>query len=758
MLVTSYEGLSKNLQSIKKKRFVYFIIDEAHKIKNDQTRFSDESRQVLSAHRLLLTGTPLSNNSAELWSLLNFIMPNVFDTKDLFDQLFSKKPREDTENEIPREELVQAIHRIISPFMLRRLKHDTTIKLIPKKEIHIYCPMSALQKTCYKRLFFEKGRGDKIAMNNLIVQLRKASIHPYLFQEYWPEGEPITKDIVRHSGKFVVLDKMLDKFVVREKSKLLIFSQFTSVLDVLQDYLSFKGMAAYRLDGGTPVNDRNKYMEQFNDEHNETRVFILSTRAGGLGINLTAAHIVIMMDSDWNPQMDLQAMDRVHRMGQLKDVYVYRLVTRDSVEEKIIERQVVKMKIDFLLLEKGRHKKKQGEDYKFSLNKLADEELKDLAYFGVSNVLKVGDDDDLEGLDLEKMLEEGEKNLENIQRVMENKVREFGEKALEFKFENNYRAFLEMNGKDECLKALSYDQLQAAFRDGEMRKEERRVMERYLENMKYFLDNVPLPEAFHFYQDPVQLVYLRAMKFRMNYVLQNRLKMKSEYKMTQSQEEELDRLEASGFGHWSYNDFANFVHYSGKYGRLEIESINNHIITKSAEEVFRYACRFWSRANELEEGLEIINSIEWGEYKLFKKREIARLVSKDLEDCPHFTSIVFSSEIERNLKSSGRDDYSPLFDKFILFEVSRRGENAWESITEDVKKEPMLVHDWYACTRESSDIRKRYDLVLRKYSDQFEFKLKRPVLSCEISPYDFRGEYMKKMRGSSMGEEESRCL
>ena len=242
--------------------------------------------------------------------------------------------------------------------MLRRLKHDTTIDLKPKREVHVYCPMSDMQRTLIRKLLFSKREDGKSTLNNLIMQLRKAAIHPYLFPEWDTEPDELGRHIAINSGKFLILDQMLDKFVTREKKKILVFSQFTSALNILEDLLAYKGVLCYRLDGQTPVISRNKFMEEFNSEGNQVRVFILSTRTGGLGINLAAASIVIILDSDWNPQMDLQAMDRAHRMGQKQDVTVYRLITRDSVEEKIIERQVIKLKYDFLLLEKARHRKK----------------------------------------------------------------------------------------------------------------------------------------------------------------------------------------------------------------------------------------------------------------------------------------------------------------------------------------------------------------------------------------------------------------
>lgn len=635
VLITSYEGLTKNLYMLEPRRFVYFILDEAHKIKNDQTQFSAITRKVPSEYRLLLTGTPLSNNTAELWSLLNFVMPNIFDTKSIIEDLFSKKTElENMDDAISQTELVESIHRIIRPFMLRRLKQDTNIVLKPKKEVHVYCPMSQMQRELYKDIVMAKREGDRHSLSNIIMQLRKASIHPYLFPYLDTEAEAIGNHLVNNSGKFVILDKMLEKFVLKEDKKVLIFSQFTAVLDILEDFLSLRQIPCYRLDGQTPVDDRNAFMRSFNSDQPGAKVFILSTRAGGLGVNLTAASIVIILDSDWNPQMDLQAMDRAHRIGQTKDVFVYRLVTKDSIEEKIIERQVMKLKFDFILLEKGRTVRRKQKNYVFSLNKLGEDEIKDLAYFGVSNILKVeGDEDELAKIDIEKLLQDGEKNAEKLDKVLEQKIVEFGEKALEFRTEHNYMQFVNKFGEEDQKKKLTLADIQEAYMDGERRKREREDRLLIAQNLEAFKRSVPRPEPWQFYKDPETLHLLRAKQERLFFCQRVDLKAKDEYKMTKEERKTLEDLEKSGFGHWKKSEFDLFVVYSGKYGRLNIEDVSNHFITKSTDEVYRYACVFWHRLNELgEEGLAVLRYIEKREYKIYVRNTICTKVAVVLPD------------------------------------------------------------------------------------------------------------------------------
>lgn len=384
MVITSYEGLDKCLNSLLRINFQVFVIDEAHKLKNDESVFFDIVKRVRTNYRLLLTGTPLSNKITELWALLNFIMPDEFSDRGLFENFF-----ELNQSGKEGEEKIRQIHRVMEPFMLRRLKHDTSLNLPPKKEIYVYCPMSKLQKTIYQDCvtgLIQKTMTQS-KTNNLFANLRKCAIHPYLFPEYDTIDEEFGEHLFKVSGKFTILDKMIKKFI-NEKQKILIFSQFTSVLNILEDCLVTRKVNYLRLDGTTDNIERNEAMQKFNAKNYEYPVFMLSTRAGGLGITLVSANIVIFLDSDWNPQMDMQAMDRAHRIGQTSPVFVYRLITKHTIEEKIIEKQALKLKMDYLIIERGRKINQSAkENLDFDLTKLNATELKDLAYFGANQIL-----------------------------------------------------------------------------------------------------------------------------------------------------------------------------------------------------------------------------------------------------------------------------------------------------------------------------------------------------------------------------------
>ncbi|KFM63248.1 SWI/SNF-related matrix-associated actin-dependent regulator of chromatin subfamily A member 5, partial [Stegodyphus mimosarum] len=317
--ITSYEMIIREKSTLKKFNWRYIVIDEAHRIKNEKSKLSEIVREFKSTNRLLLTGTPLQNNLHELWALLNFLLPDVFNSSEDFDAWFN------TNNCLGDTSLVERLHAVLRPFLLRRLKSEVEKKLPPKKEIKIYVGLSKMQREWYTKVLMKDidvvngaGKVDKMRLLNILMQLRKCCNHPYLFDGAEP-GPPYTTDehLVYNCGKIVILDKLLPK-LQEQGSRVLIFSQMTRMLDILEDYVIWRGFKYCRLDGQTPHEDRERQINDFNKPNSDKFIFMLSTRAGGLGINLATADIVILFDSDWNPQVDLQAMDRAHRIGQTK--------------------------------------------------------------------------------------------------------------------------------------------------------------------------------------------------------------------------------------------------------------------------------------------------------------------------------------------------------------------------------------------------------------------------------------------------------
>jgi SWI/SNF-related matrix-associated actin-dependent regulator of chromatin subfamily A member 5 len=322
--ITSYEMILREKSHLKKFSWEYIIIDEAHRIKNEESSLAQMVRVFNSRSRLLITGTPLQNNLHELWALLNFLLPDVFGDSAAFDDWFSQQNGD-------QDAVVQQLHKVLRPFLLRRVKADVEKSLLPKKEINLYVGMSDMQVQWYKKILEKDidavngGAGtkeSKTRLLNIVMQLRKCCNHPYLFEGAEP-GPPYTTDehLVTNAAKMVMLDKLL-KRMKAQGSRVLIFSQMSRVLDIMEDYSVMRGYQYCRIDGSTAHEDRIQAIDDYNKEGSEKFLFLLTTRAGGLGINLTSADIVVLFDSDWNPQADLQAMDRAHRIGQTKQASI----------------------------------------------------------------------------------------------------------------------------------------------------------------------------------------------------------------------------------------------------------------------------------------------------------------------------------------------------------------------------------------------------------------------------------------------------
>lgn len=482
VVVTSYEICMNDKKFLAPYQWRYIVVDEGHRLKNMNCKLIQELMTYQSANRLLITGTPLQNNMSELWSLLHFLLPEVFNDLDSFESWFDfssvleDKTDADTKAQRQRNKLVGKMHAILKPFLLRRMKTDVESNLPPKREYILYAPLTAEQKDLYREIISgtsrnyleEKAverieaksrtaslkrkandssrstpskslkssrastpgsttstrRGRKAArtsykdvtdqefdaklrrlengndeheatsndsspissadeehltrsanlalakkeisakkLQNPIMQARLACNSPHSF--YWP-WQPSTAEeetsgnfpqpdesLVQASGKLLLLDTLLPR-LLSLNHKVLIFSQFKSTLDILATYCGLRDWGVCRIDGSIPQAERHAQITSFNSPDSDQRVFLLSTRAGGQGINLTAADTVILFDSDWNPQQDLQAMDRAHRIGQTRPVIVYRFATRGTVEEMLLGKAEGKRRLEKLVIQKGK--------------------------------------------------------------------------------------------------------------------------------------------------------------------------------------------------------------------------------------------------------------------------------------------------------------------------------------------------------------------------------------------------------------------
>ena len=483
VVCTSYEICMNDRKFLANYKWRYIIVDEGHRLKNMNCKLIKELLTYNSANRLLITGTPLQNNIAELWSLLHFLLPEVFNDLDSFESWFDfssvleDKTNSDGKAAKRKNNLVSTMHAILKPFLLRRVKTDVESSLPKKREYILYAPLTAEQKDLYreilsgtsrdylegkaveriearsrtaslKRKANDSGRntpaksvkpsrdstpasiasatgssrrGRKAAptsykditdrefnsklrrlengdedttpdnqstisissdeqeeisrvqnlkmakkeiankkLQNPIMQARLACNSPHNF--YWPwqpsdgtETLDVDESLVTASGKMLLLDRLLPR-LFSLGHKVLIFSQFKTTLDIIQSYASeLRSWPCCRIDGSISQSERSEQIKAFNTDK-DFKLFLLSTRAGGQGINLVAADTVILFDSDWNPQQDLQAMDRAHRIGQTRPVIVYRFATRGTVEETLLLKADGKRKLEKLVIQKGKFK------------------------------------------------------------------------------------------------------------------------------------------------------------------------------------------------------------------------------------------------------------------------------------------------------------------------------------------------------------------------------------------------------------------
>ena len=372
-VITTFEYIIKERAILSKVKWVHMIIDEGHRMKNAQSKLSLTLNTFYhSDYRLILTGTPLQNNLPELWALLNFVLPKIFNSAKSFDEWFNT-PFANTGGqdkiELSEEEtllIIRRLHKVLRPFLLRRLKKDVEKELPDKVEKVIKCKMSALQHAMYqqmlkhKQLFIGDQKKNKLVglrgFNNQLMQLKKICNHPFVFEEVEDHINP-TRDtnmnIWRVAGKFELLERILPKLKA-SRHRVLIFFQMTQIMDIMEDFLRYIDIKYLRLDGHTRSDERGELLKLFNDPNSEYFCFILSTRAGGLGLNLQTADTVIIFDTDWNPHQDLQAQDRAHRIGQKNEVRIIRLITTNSVEEVILERAYKKLDIDGKVIQAGK--------------------------------------------------------------------------------------------------------------------------------------------------------------------------------------------------------------------------------------------------------------------------------------------------------------------------------------------------------------------------------------------------------------------
>ncbi|KAM3346680.1 hypothetical protein ACQJBY_020948 [Aegilops geniculata] len=707
--VTSFEMAIKEKNALKRFSWRYIIIDEAHRIKNENSLLSKTMRLFSTNYRLLITGTPLQNNLHELWSLLNFLLPEIFSSADTFDEWFQITGEND------QQEVVQQLHKVLRPFLLRRLKSDVEKGLPPKKEIILKVGMSQMQKQYYRGLLQKdleviNAGGERKRLLNIAMQLRKCCNHPYLFQGAEP-GPPYTTGdhLIETAGKMVLLDKLLPKLKGRD-SRVLIFSQMTRLLDILEDYLIFRGYQFCRIDGSTGGQDRDASIDAFNKPGSEKFVFLLSTRAGGLGINLATADVVILYDSDWNPQADLQAQDRAHRIGQKKEVQVFRFCTEYTIEEKVIERAYKKLALDALVIQQGRLSGQK------TVNK---DDLLQMVRYGAEMVFS-SKDSTITDEDVDRIIAKGEET----KAALDAKMKKFTEDAIKFKMDDTAELY-DFDGDKEENEA-DFKKIVAENLVVELPRRER--IRNYNES-EYFkqalrqaapakpkelwIPKMPTLHDFQFFNSQ-RLNELYEKEVR-HLVQTNQKKDTIDGEdedqvepFTAEELEEKQRLLEAGFATWTKRDFNTFIRACEKYGRNDIKGISSEMEGKTEEEVQRYAEVFKERYMELSDYERIIKNIERGEARITRKDEIMTAIGKKLDRYKNPWL-----ELKVQYGTNKGKFYNEECDRFMLCMAHKLGYGKWDELRSAFRKSPLFRFDWFVKARSAQELARRCDTLVR---------------------------------------------
>ena len=331
-IITSYDYLKRDLPLYEKIKFHFMIVDEAQAIKNYQTKNSESVKMINAISHFALTGTPIENSLADLWSIFDYCLPGYLKSYEVF--------KNDYEVEIVRNQnnaMLERLNRQIAPFILRRTKSEVLRELPPKFEQILYVQMSEEQEMVYnatlnqarEKIIQTKGE-NKMYIFSMLTRLRQICCHPRLYlQDY--SGDSAKGNLIKE----VIYD------AIHANHRVLIFSQFTSMLDILDESLKHYGISRFKLTGSTPTEERLKLVDEFNANPN-IKVFLISLKAGGTGLNLVGADTVIHYDPWWNISAENQASDRVHRIGQKNNVQIIKMITKDSIEEKILNLQLQK--------------------------------------------------------------------------------------------------------------------------------------------------------------------------------------------------------------------------------------------------------------------------------------------------------------------------------------------------------------------------------------------------------------------------------
>ncbi|XP_023561516.1 SWI/SNF-related matrix-associated actin-dependent regulator of chromatin subfamily A member 5 [Octodon degus] len=636
----------------------------------------------------------------------------------------------DTNNCLGDQKLVERLHMVLRPFLLRRIKADVEKSLPPKKEVKIYVGLSKMQREWYTRILMKDidilnsaGKMDKMRLLNILMQLRKCCNHPYLFDGAEP-GPPYTTDmhLVTNSGKMVVLDKLLPK-LKEQGSRVLIFSQMTRVLDILEDYCMWRNYEYCRLDGQTPHDERQDSINAYNEPNSTKFVFMLSTRAGGLGINLATADVVILYDSDWNPQVDLQAMDRAHRIGQTKTVRVFRFITDNTVEERIVERAEMKLRLDSIVIQQGRLVDQ-------NLNKIGKDEMLQMIRHGATHVF-ASKESEITDEDIDGILERGAKKTaemnEKLSKMGESSLRNFtmDTESSVYNFEGeDYRekqkiAFTEWIEPPKRERKANYA-VDAYFREAlrvsepKAPKAPRPPKQPNVQDFQFFP-----PRLFELLEKEI-LYYRKTIGYKVprspdlpnaaQAQKEEQLKIDEAEPLNDEELEEKEKLLTQGFTNWNKRDFNQFIKANEKWGRDDIENIAREVEGKTPEEVIEYSAVFWERCNELQDIEKIMAQIERGEARIQRRISIKKALDTKIGryKAPfHQLRISYGTNKGKN--------YTEEEDRFLICMLHKLGfdkENVYDELRQCIRNSPQFRFDWFLKSRTAMELQRRCNTLI----------------------------------------------
>lgn len=738
-VVTSYEVVNKEKGHLTKFSWRYLIIDEAHRIKNENSLLSQVVRLFTTQARLLITGTPLQNNLHELWALLNFLLPDVFSSSDVFEKWFSSveaaEGDEAAVNAAKQKEIVGQLHAVLRPFLIRRLKNEVEHSLPPKKETVLFTKLSEMQLGLYRNLLKKdidaingKG-GDRVRLLNILMQLRKCVNHPYLFDGLEDRSlDPFGDHLIKNCAKLGLLDRLLPRLKDGDH-RVLIFSQMTRILDILEDYCTMRQYNFCRIDGGTDGEWRDEQIADFNSEGSDKFIFLLSTRAGGLGINLATADTVILYDSDWNAQCDLQAMDRAHRIGQRRPVNVYRLITENSVEERILRTAMSKLRLDTLVIQQGRLTQQK--------KNLQKDELLDMIRYGADKFFKTNTADYAEE-DIDVLLSRGEERTKEIHDEIEKKVSGSGNlDMLDFKLSgddsNKDKSIFHFEGIDykekstagqqffldvgKRVRSKNYDE-SAYFRDA-LRQSQAQVPEKKKPRLRYRKEP-PIPD--HMLYNTARLRELFAVERQIvdkyNADADAAVKEgkeppelpKKESLLSEELEKEREELLEEGFSSWSRRDFQSFLRAVERHGRNNLEKIADDMgEAKSLDEVSEYAKAFWEKGPiRIESWAKIVKQIEEGEQRIARRQAMERAIQIKVNryDDPW-------KELDLVYANNRSKTFIDEEDRWLVCMTNKLGYGRWEDIKLEVRKAWQFRFNWWLKSRTPMELKRRVDALIR---------------------------------------------